>query len=390
MTPLRQRLAKRLREADAESTAAMLQTQAGAVLGTPSYMAPEQAAGRAEMVGPAVDVYALGAVLYEALTGRPPFRAATVLETLEQVRSQEPVAPTRLQPGLPRDLETICLQCLRKEPARRYASAEALAEDLRRFQASEPILARPTSSWKRAWKWMRRHPAAAALLAVSAAAIVLLLAGGLYFTRQLQQEREKAVGQAAAAERARKEERRERDRAEENFALALEAVEKYLTKVGESPELRAHALEPLRRDLLESAREFYERFVQKRAKDLGLHARLGKAYNRLASVTYELGDTKKAIEICGQARGIFTRLVIEQPLLAEHQADWRPSSNADLLQDQLADRSFAGIRFRNSKGSFGRGPSPFLGRPPLLILPGGVLARRMTERRDRRTLCFCR
>jgi tRNA A-37 threonylcarbamoyl transferase component Bud32 len=148
------------------------QTASGAVVGTPSYMAPEQAGGRSKESGPATDVYALGAILYELLTGRPPFKAATPLDTVLQVLRDEPVPPRQLAPMTPRDLETVCLKCLAKDHRQRYPSAADLAGDLRRFMESKPIQARPVTAWERARKWAKRRPAVAALLLVCGAAVL--------------------------------------------------------------------------------------------------------------------------------------------------------------------------------------------------------------------------
>ncbi len=123
------------------------QTRSGSILGSPSYMAPEQAKGEAKNVGPPADQYALGVIFYELLTGRPPFQGTNVLDTLDQVRSNEPVPPSQLVPKIPRDAETICLKCLEKDPARRYADVAAVAEDLRRFRAGVPIRAGRYPTW---------------------------------------------------------------------------------------------------------------------------------------------------------------------------------------------------------------------------------------------------
>ena len=142
-------------------------TETGQVLGSPSYIPPEQARGQAKEVGPTADVYALGAILYEMLTGRPPFKGRTPVETVMQVLNEDPVAPSHLESQVPRDLETICLKCLAKEPSKRYPSALALANDLDRYLADRPIQARRTPLLERGLKWVRRRPAMSSLLAVA-------------------------------------------------------------------------------------------------------------------------------------------------------------------------------------------------------------------------------
>ncbi len=187
-------------------------TQTGAIMGTPSYMAPEQAEGK-KGIGPAADVYALGAILYEMLTGRPPFRAATSFDTIMQVVADDPVPPAQLNARVPRDLETVCLRCLRKEPGKRYVSAADQANDLGRWQRGEPVQARPVGMSERAVKWARRRPAVAGLLA----AIVVLTATALAVTTGLYRH---AAWEAERALKAEKAAGEERDHAQEQEGIA--------------------------------------------------------------------------------------------------------------------------------------------------------------------------
>jgi serine/threonine-protein kinase len=275
------------------------QTGSGDIMGTPSYMAPEQAGSQGGPVGPAADVYALGAILYELLTGRPPFQSSTPLDTVLQVVRDEPVPPRRLRPKVPRDLETICLKCLRKEPGGRYATAQDLAEELRRFQAGEPIAARPIGRLGRAWRRCRRNPVVSTLTAL----LTLALVGGLISVTALwwraESSRQAAVDNLAEAEA--------------NFQLALEAVDQFCTRVSEDQRLQEHDLRRLRRQLLQTAVDFHHRFVAKHGDDNRLRAGLARAYFRLGRLTAEIDAKPKARAFYKEALSRFELLAGEHP-----------------------------------------------------------------------------
>jgi WD40 repeat protein/serine/threonine protein kinase len=202
-------------------------TQTGVILGTPSYMAPEQAAGRLREIGVTTDVYALGAILYELLTGRPPFQADTPLGTLQQVIDEDPLPPSKLQRKLSRDLETICLKCLEKDPRKRFPTALALALDLRRYLSGEPIQARPVGNLERLWRWGKRKPAFAAACVLAGVAFVALatLGAGYAFTLRLQQEqgRTQTALQQAEAHRVLADQVAERLRQEQTATTLVSA-----------------------------------------------------------------------------------------------------------------------------------------------------------------------
>jgi eukaryotic-like serine/threonine-protein kinase len=309
-------------------------TQSGAIMGTPSYMSPEQASGKVKALTTATDVYSLGSILFEVLTGRPPFRGDTVMDTLRQVVEREPERPRSVKPGVDRDLETICLKCLEKDPKRRYGSAEALADDIERWLAGEPILARPCTSWERAAKWARRRPAVAAL---AAATVVATFAGlgvsTVQWRRAVQAQlaekgqrvkaedasqlaerrRREADEQRKAAERSAEQERLAKQQAQQSFEQLVQAIDEFYTKVSEEALLNAPGLQALRQDLLGRARDFYERFRRQRGDDPAGRFDYGRSVFSLASITGDLGRWGEAIGYFEEARKTFEGLGRERP-----------------------------------------------------------------------------
>jgi len=256
------------------------QTRSGTILGTPDYMAPEQAAGDARGVGPPADVYALGAILYQLLTGRPPFRGTGMLETLEQVRTLDPVPPRRFHPAVPRDLETICLKCLHKDPARRYPEAGELADDLRRFLDGLPVRARPVSRLERWVKRAKRNPLAAGLAAGLCLLLVAAAGYGVWYHFRLQAQR---------------------DRARYHFDMSMRSIEQMLIEVAEE-DLAAEPHAELRRQaLLKKALSFYEELLQVEPDDADLAWRVARGARKVGDIQRLLGQYPEALSAYDQA-----------------------------------------------------------------------------------------
>ncbi len=284
-----------------------VRTLSGEVLGTPSYMAPEQAEGHPRAVGPAADIYALGAILYQALLGRPPFLGASAIETLKLVATAEVVPPRRQRPEVPRDLETICLKCLEKEPGRRYAGAAALADDLRRFLDGRPIAARPVGAIGRLWRWGRRNPT----LAGTTAALVLAFALG---TPTLL-----GLWLRARADHSRAE--TERDRAELSRDRAISAVGLLLRN--DNAIMLSEELRPYRKALIDSGMKESLALVQDLEGDPRAESQLVEAYMALAKVQHDGGDAAGATNTIGKGVALAETLLARDPSSAAPDATWR-------------------------------------------------------------------
>ncbi|MBY0522903.1 MAG: protein kinase [Gemmataceae bacterium] len=289
-------------------------TQSGAIIGTPSYMAPEQASGRKGAITTAADVYGLGAVLYEMLTGQPPFRGATMMDTLHMLLEQDPQKPRSINPRVPPDLETVCLKCLEKDPAARYPSAQVLADELQRFVNGEPIQARPVGSVERVWRLCRRKPLVAGL----AALVVVLCAVGFPLVTVLmlranrladeantnlilaRDQTEKVVEQKQLVEKHLAE-------ATASFRLAHDAVNTFCVQV-ERHLIHIPGLQGIRKELNNAALAYYREFLKQRGNDPELQAEVVRIHYRVAAITADTGSKAEALQRMQDVLAMYEKL----------------------------------------------------------------------------------
>jgi serine/threonine-protein kinase len=292
-----------------DPTTAHSDTMHGQVLGTPGYMSPEQAVGRLEQVNERSDVYGLGAILYEILTGQPPFVGDRTEEVIRRVTVEPPVPPRLRVPGTPPALEMVCLKALAKEPAERYASPAELASEIRHYLADEPVSAYREPVPTRLARWARHHRP---LVAGAAALLVALVVGLTAGTILLGQTNRRIAREQAETQR-------ERDRADANFQRAQKAVDDYLVQISENTLLKSPlpGLQPLRKQLLQTALHYYEQFVAEHADDPVLRAQSARAHARAGTIAVSLGSDAEGYRSLHQARDILEPLVQQHPERAD-------------------------------------------------------------------------
>jgi serine/threonine-protein kinase len=280
-----------------------------AIVGTLGYMAPEQADGRNKAVGPSADVYALGAILYAALTGRPPFVTRNLRVMLNEMCQQDPIPPGRLA-EIPAELETVCLKCLEKRPSDRYPSAESLAEDLARFGRGTRVEARPPSPWRRGRKWARRHPGVAASLVAMA---LLTVSAAVVAVRERHQ--------AGVEAELRKDAEAKRDLALRRFDLATEAVHEMTTKTAEGSLRSLRDVDKTRLELLQSGQALYEKLLAEESGNRTVRHELGRTAGRIGDVQVRLGQATQAEVAFHNAEEILYKLTREYPDEPVYQRD---------------------------------------------------------------------
>ena len=286
-------------------------TGTGQILGTPSYMPPEQAGGNNESISASADIYSIGAILYRALTGRPPFQAASAMETILQVLRQDPVPPRQLNPTIPVDLETICLKCLQKDPAKRYATALELQDDLQRWLNGDPILARPMSGLEKIGRWVRKHPAVGSIAAIILLAIATIVGILTTTNSRLTKQRDIAVQatQDAVAQRRL---------AESRLKRAMDAVEKTMTRVASERWSMDPALQNERRAILEDAIAFYNGLIADESDSVAVRWEAAKAHETMAGAKFILNDMTGSLEACEKTIALCDGLLREEPGNAEY------------------------------------------------------------------------
>ncbi|MDA1160086.1 MAG: serine/threonine-protein kinase, partial [Planctomycetota bacterium] len=280
-------------------------TRSGEAMGTPSYMPPEQF-GDAASATARSDIYSIGATLYHLLSGRPPFKAATSMATMRQVLNVEPVALRELNPEVDQDLETICMKCLEKEPDRRFQTAAEVADELKRFINGEPILSRPLSRAERFARWCRRNPLVSSLSGLAAVSVVVALvslAVAYVKTDEARKQVEDSLKETTKAQQV----------SEASFQDALAAVNDFFTRVSEDRLMNEPGAEGLRHELLGLARDYYQRFLNRRSDDPTVRDEVALSHFRVGLIIEELDSPQAAIESYEKARDIQSKLLADFP-----------------------------------------------------------------------------